>query len=129
MSPEQAEGLDVDGRSDVFSLGVVIFELVVGHVPFEGDTASQVIASILRDEPPAVAAQRDDVPRGLDRVIAKALRKDPGDRYQSSGEMAAELRTISRRMLSASHWPRLYRHIVPAAIWWRRRRQAALLVA
>ena len=93
MSPEQAEGMEVDGRSDVFSFGVVLFELIVGRVPFSGKTPSQVIASILRDDAPSVAAERSDIPKGLGRVIAKALRKDPGDRYQSIGDMVAELRT------------------------------------
>jgi serine/threonine protein kinase len=115
MSPEQADGLEIDGRIDVFSFGVVLFELILGRVPFSGKTVSQVIASILRDDPPSVAAGRGDVPKRLDRLIAKALRKDRGDRYQRIGEMVAELRAVSRRSVSAPYWRRFQRDLVPVA--------------
>lgn len=128
MSPEQAEGLEVDGRSDVFSFGVVLFELILGRPPFSGNTASQVIASILRDNAPAVAAERGDVSDDLDRVIAKALRKDPGDRYQSIGDMVAELRTVSRHSVAASSWRQPDRPKVRVAGRWRQGGRAALLV-
>ena len=70
MSPEQAQGLRVDGRSDLFSLGVVLFEMATGRPPFGGSSVGSAIASILRDEPPPVSKQGRGIPAELDRIVA-----------------------------------------------------------
>src|SRR5262245_17625432 len=76
MSPEQARGEKLDGRTDIFSLGVMLYEMVAGRVPFAGTTPSEVIASILRDAPPPLAEYAPETPPELQRLIAKALRKN-----------------------------------------------------
>jgi serine/threonine protein kinase/Tol biopolymer transport system component len=98
MSPEQARGVTVDGRSDIFSLGVLIYEMVTGRTPFEGDTTSDLIASILRVDPPPLADHWPDAPDELQRIISKALNKDPGDRYQTAGVMLVDLRSLRQEL-------------------------------
>ncbi len=78
MSPEQARGLSVDGRTDIWSLGVVIYEMVTGHPPFEGATTSDVIVSILEREPPPLAQLSPEAPAELQQIISKTLHKDRG---------------------------------------------------
>ncbi|MGH9900317.1 MAG: protein kinase domain-containing protein [Pyrinomonadaceae bacterium] len=98
MSPEQARGLRVDERTDIFSLGVVLYEMVTGRRPFEGDTTSDVLVSILEKDPPPAARHAPDVPTELDRIIAKALEKDRALRYQSILEMRVDLARLKRDM-------------------------------
>ena len=95
MSPEQARGRQVDARSDVWSLGVVLYEMLAGARPFEGETSQDVLASILKDEPPALPA---DVPAELRTVVECALRKDAGERYPSAASMLEELRAALRAL-------------------------------
>ena len=97
MSPEQARGLAVDERTDIFSLGVVIYEMIAGRAPFEGQTASDVIASILSREPPPLARHSREVPETLERIITKALRKDTQERYQTARELVTDLRLLKHR--------------------------------
>jgi len=91
MSPEQVAGRAVDHRSDIFSLGVMLFEMATGKRPFGGDTAAELSAAILRDRPGSVSSHGCDLPHELDRIIESALAKDPNARYQSSRDLHADL--------------------------------------
>jgi serine/threonine-protein kinase len=96
MSPEQARGHSVDGRSDLFSLGVVIYEMVTGHVAFPGDTASDVIAEILKGEPEPLAESIPGVSEEFEAIVARSMRKSRDERYQSANEMHADLETYQK---------------------------------
>ena len=93
MSPEQARGLKVDARSDIFSLGIVLYEMLAGQKPFTGQTMSDVLAAILRAEPPPLS-----LPVELERCIAKALRKDCNVRYQTISELLNDLKRLRQRL-------------------------------
>jgi serine/threonine-protein kinase len=95
MAPEQVRGERVDRRVDVWSLGVVLFEMLAGQRPFGGGAREAVLASILHDEPPDVRALAPEVPSELARVVARALRKDPDERYATAAEMHTALRGAS----------------------------------
>src|SRR5207253_134363 len=82
MSPEQARGQTVDARSDIFNLGAVIYEMAAGQKPFEGETPSDVLAAILKSEPPLLSHSEPEAPSELVRIVTKALRKDREQRYQ-----------------------------------------------
>ncbi len=94
MSPEQAQGKPVDPRSDIFSLGIVLYEMACGRRPFEGDNAVSILSAILRDTPAAVTTSSPGVPRPLERVIARCLEKDPAARYADASELRGELRGL-----------------------------------
>ena len=96
MSPEQARGVAVDARSDIFSLGSVIYELVTGKPAFDGETASDVIAEILKSDPRPPADFVPGVPYELERIISKALRKDRDSRYQAVNELQADLQDFKK---------------------------------
>ena len=96
MSPEQARGIEVDGRSDIFSLGSVMYEMVTRRAAFEGHTASDVMAEILKVEPPPPAEFAPDVPQELERIIVKALRKDRETRFQAVGDLLIELQDFKK---------------------------------
>ncbi|MEO8348730.1 MAG: protein kinase, partial [Acidobacteriota bacterium] len=102
MSPEQARGGKVDARSDVFSLGVVIYQLLTGERPFQGGSAVDMISSILRDKPPSVTDLRADLPPHLARILRRCLEKDPRDRYQTSRDVYNELRELRAETSTAS---------------------------
>ena len=93
MSPEQASGRPVDARSDIFSFGVVLYELLAGRRPFVGATELEVLKTIIHGAPPPLA---EDVPAALRAVVEKALEKDPADRYQSMREVVVDLRRLVR---------------------------------
>ncbi|MFL6215128.1 MAG: protein kinase domain-containing protein [Blastocatellia bacterium] len=98
MSPEQARGLKVDARTDLFSLGVVLYEMVSGHTPFQGATTSDVIAAILTQEPLPLANDLSPAPEMLRRIVAKALVKEREARYQTASELLADLKKLKTQM-------------------------------
>ncbi len=98
MSPEQARGLNVDKRTDIFSLGVVIYQMITGRLPFEGATASDVIASILKSEPPPLARYSPDTPDELEQIVARALAKKQEERYQSIKDLTLDLKSLAQQM-------------------------------
>jgi len=102
MSPEQAEGDAIDSRSDIFSLGVVLYEMVAGQPPFKGRTDSHTRVSILDHEPTPLLEYSDDVPRQLERIVSKALAKDRSKRYQTVTDLKLDLEQL-RDELHSSH--------------------------
>ena len=98
MSPEQVEGRAMDHRTDIFSLGIVLYEMATGKRPFAGDTAAALVSSILRDEPPTVTEINESLPRHLARIIQHCLEKDPEARYQSAKDVRNELKSLRREV-------------------------------
>jgi serine/threonine-protein kinase len=96
LSPEQARGAPVDQRSDVYSVGIVLYEMLTGKVPFTGDTPLEIAMKHLSEVPVPPSEIRDDVPDDLDLVVLRALAKDPEDRYQTAEEMDADLARVQR---------------------------------
>jgi hypothetical protein len=92
MAPEQVEGRPADARTDIFALGVVLYEMTTGHAPFHGTSRAGLAAAILTHEPPAISSQDPATPAGLDRVVGKCLSKDPDRRWQSARDLASALR-------------------------------------
>jgi serine/threonine protein kinase len=92
MAPEQALGRPIDHRVDLFSLGVVLFELLAGRMPFEGSTPTEIIDRILHEVPPPPSRYATSVPASLDAIVARALEKDPVFRYQQASDLAHDLR-------------------------------------
>ena len=96
LSPEQARGAPVDPRSDLYSLGIVLYEMLTGKVPFTGDTPVEIAMKHLSQVPEPPSTLRPDVPHDLDAVVMRALAKDPDQRYGSAEEMDADLARVAR---------------------------------
>jgi serine/threonine-protein kinase len=94
MSPEQAKGKPVDARSDIFSFGVVLYEMLAGKQPFDGENALDVIGSILNKEPVSLSQLAPDIPRELQRIVEKSLRKDREERYQTAKDLLIDLKDV-----------------------------------
>jgi len=102
MSPEQALGRPVDHRTDIFSLGVVLYQMATGRSPFEGSSPSETIARILGAQPEAIARFNYEVPEDLDRIVRKCLEKDRERRYQSARDLMVDLKGLARERETAS---------------------------
>jgi serine/threonine protein kinase/TolB-like protein/Tfp pilus assembly protein PilF len=98
MSPEQARGLQVDARSDLFSLGVVMYELLTGHVPFEGETTGDILVALLGGEPRPLARYVAKLPEALQQIINRVLAKPVEHRYQTARELGAELKRLKEEL-------------------------------
>ncbi len=117
MSPEQVVGEKVDSRSDLFSAGVVLYQLLTGHLPFEGDTLISVAYKITKTDPPSLDKVRADLPLSLRRIIERALKKQPDKRFQSGEEFAQALIGVSRELADEGQKQGRARGI-PMAVRW-----------
>ena len=99
MSPEQIQSHQIDPRSDIFSFGIVLYQMLTGRLPFNGDNVNSVWYQIINEEPPKPSLSNPEIPDMLDRIVAKCLAKKADDRYPNANELAGDLHTC-RRMLS-----------------------------
>ncbi|MFQ6038545.1 MAG: protein kinase [Candidatus Aminicenantales bacterium] len=107
MSPEQVRGQKIDSRSDIFSLGVILYELLTGQKPFKGESITTVIYKIINEEAPPPCQVKKDLPREFEGIIRLALAKDPDNRYRSCAELARDLRKLAQEKGMTLSWPAL----------------------
>ena len=102
MSPEQLEGKEIDARTDLFSLGAVLYEMATGDRPFHGETSVSLMSSIVKDTPEALDARRPELPHHLGRIIQRCLEKEPANRYQTTRDVVLELRNLRKEIESST---------------------------
>jgi serine/threonine-protein kinase len=93
MSPEQAQGREIDSRSDIYSLGVVVYEMLIGETPFVGTTPYQTLQQLIHEPPPPLSQRNSQIPARVERVVLQALAKEPRSRFSTAGQFAEELAT------------------------------------
>lgn len=118
MSPEQLEGRPLDHRTDIFSLGIILYKMATGQRPFQGLSSPSVMSAILRDTPKSVTDVRSELPVPLARIIERCLEKDPSQRYQSAADVRLDLEALRRELESGLITPPRPRPGVPRGLWW-----------
>jgi len=119
MSPEQAQGMSTDGRTDIFSFGAVLYEMLTGRRAFDGDSPASILSAILRDQPKPAAEIVQDLPRELDRMLSRCLRKDPDRRYQHAGDLKMDLQQVQEELASGASGVTRKRKVgLSVGRWW-----------
>ncbi|MDQ6699310.1 MAG: protein kinase [Acidobacteriota bacterium] len=132
MSPEQAQGKSVDRRTDIFSFGVVLFEMLTGQRPFQGGDTSSVLRQVVHTPAPRLKQFRGGVPESLERIVSKALEKSPDARYQRVSLMGADLRSVRKEVETPAEIDRTVTLELPlrtTRVWWKVALAALLIVA
>ena len=99
MAPEQWEGKEIDGRADIYALGVVFYELITGRVPFKADTVAAILVKVLRDPLPRPREFNKDIPDAVEKVLLKALSRDASERYSIMGNFATALEKLAAKSI------------------------------